>query len=51
MYAQKEGVKYEFEFRETWTKATPTTALTKLYKLDTNRDVWRDYIEVPKNVL
>jgi hypothetical protein len=51
MYAQKEGVKYEFEFRETWTKATPTTALTKLYKLDTNREVWRDYIEVPKNVL
>lgn len=51
MYAQKEGVRYEFEFRETWTKASPTPALTKLYKLDTNRDVWRDYIEVPKNVL
>lgn len=51
MYAQKEGIKFEFEFRETWTRATPTTALTKLYKLDTNRDVWRDYVEVPKNVL
>lgn len=51
MYAQKDGEKYEFEFRETWTKASPTPALTKLYKLDTNRDVWRDYIEVPKNVL
>jgi hypothetical protein len=51
MYAQKEGEKYEFEFRETWTKASPTPALKKLYKLDTGGDVWRDYIEVPKNVL
>jgi hypothetical protein len=51
MYAQKDGEKYEFQFRETWTKATPTPALTKLYKLDTGRDIWRDYIEVPKNVL
>lgn len=51
MYAQKEGEKYEFEFRETWTKASPTPALKKLYKLDTGGDIWRDYIEVPKNVL
>ena len=51
MYAQKDGEKFEFEFRETWTKATPMPALTKLYKLSTGRDVWRDYIEVPKNIL
>lgn len=51
MYAQKSKEQFEFEFRETWTKATPTPSLTKLYKLDTERDVWRDYIEVPKNVL
>ena len=51
MYAQKEGEKYEFEFRETWTKTSPTPALKKLYKLDTGGDIWRDYIEVPKNVL
>ena len=34
-----------------WTKASPTPALKKLYKLDTGGDIWRDYIEVPKNVL
>jgi cell fate (sporulation/competence/biofilm development) regulator YlbF (YheA/YmcA/DUF963 family) len=51
MYAKKSNEQFEFEFRETWTKATPTPSLTKLYKLDTERDVWRDYIEVPKNVL
>lgn len=51
MYAQKDGEKFEFEFRETWTKATPTPALKKLYKLATGSEFWRDYIEVPKNVL
>lgn len=37
--------------KTTWTKASPTPASKKLYKLDTGGDIWRDYIEVPKNVL
>ena len=51
MIAKKDGASCGIDFRETYTKASKTTALTKLYKLSSGRDVWRDYIEVPKNVL
>ena len=51
MTAKKDTASYEFEFRETWTKMTRTPALTKLEKLTTGREGWRDYLEVPKNQL
>jgi hypothetical protein len=51
MIAKKQGEVYEIDFRETWTKASKTPALTKLYRLATGREAWRDYIEVPKNIL
>ena len=51
MIAKKDGASCGIDFRETYTKVSKTTALTNLYKLSSGRDVWRDYIEVPKNVL
>lgn len=51
MFAEKQEERIEFEFRETWTKATPTPSLKRLFHLAEGRGIWRDYIEVPKNVL
>ena len=51
MLAKKDGVEHEIFFRETWTKASKTTALNKLHKQLTGNDYWGSVMEVPKNIL
>lgn len=51
LIAKKQRASCEIDFRETWTKSGITTSLKKLYRLDSGRDPWRDYIEVPKDIL
>lgn len=51
LIAKKGRETYEIEFREPWSKAGKTTALCKLYKLETGREPWYDYVEAPKNIL
>ncbi|PUE35519.1 hypothetical protein [Limnohabitans sp. Hippo4] len=51
LIAKKGRETYQIEFREPWSKAGKTAALSKLYKLETGRDSWYDYVEAPKNIL
>lgn len=51
MYAKKEGERYQIEFREPWTKGTPSKELIKLEKLATGYDYYRSYMEIPKGIL
>ena len=51
MYAKKQGEQYQIEFREPWTKGTPSKELIKLEKLATGYDYYRSYMEIPKGIL
>lgn len=51
MYAKKGGEQYQIEFREPWTKGTPSKELIKLEKLATGYDYYRSYMEIPKGIL